>query len=47
MEQNEHNADYKDCRVVWLLLTMLVALKTENDKSTAHLSHAMNPGVPL
>lgn len=33
MDQNEYNGNYKDCRVLWLLLT-LVALTTENDKGS-------------
>ena len=35
MEQNEPDAYYKDSRVVWLLLIMLVALATENDRLRA------------
>lgn len=35
MGQNGHNDTYKDCRVLWLLLTTLVALTTENDRLRA------------
>lgn len=35
MGQNGHNDTYKDCRVLWLLLTTLVTLTTENDRLRA------------
>ena len=35
MGQNGHNDTYKDCRVLQLLLTTLVALTTENDRLRA------------
>lgn len=50
MVPNGHNDHCKDYRLEWLLLTALVALTTDDlgsGQSTASLSHAMKPGIPL